>query len=51
MLARANSNLPHQTRGAKRDTQTRRQQGYLVSLLLFFQNKESRLKIYFLVPD
>jgi hypothetical protein len=27
------------------DTQTHRQQGDLICLLLFFQNKESRLKI------
>jgi hypothetical protein len=28
-----------------RDSQTHRQRGDLISLLLFFQNKESRLKI------
>jgi hypothetical protein len=31
--------------GIMGDTQTHRQQGDLKSLLLFFQNKESRLKI------
>jgi hypothetical protein len=28
----------------KKDTQTRRQQGYLINLLLLFQDKKSRLK-------
>jgi hypothetical protein len=28
------------------DTQTHRQQGDLISVLLFFQNKENRLRIY-----
>jgi hypothetical protein len=38
--------------GREGDSQTHRQQGYLISLFLFFQNKESRLiGILFMIPS
>jgi hypothetical protein len=45
VLARASSNLPYPTY-----RQTYREQGDLISLLLFFQNKKNRLKITNYVP-
>jgi hypothetical protein len=37
-------------KGTHTDMQTYRQEGDLISLLLFFQNKESRLKVCYIGP-